>query len=69
MHISTNVGIKSKKTRWAGHVARMYNSNTYVVLVGKPEGKKPLGRLRHRWKHSIQMDLKQTGREGWIDMS
>jgi hypothetical protein len=40
-----------------------------VVLVGKPEGKKPLGRLRHRWRHSIQMYLKQTGREGWIHLS
>ena len=67
MHISTNVRIKSKKTRWEKHVARMYNRNTYVVLVGKPEGKKPLRRLRHRWKHNIKWILnKQDGRVGWV---
>jgi hypothetical protein len=69
LHISTNVIIKSKKTRWAGHVARMDNRNTYLVLFGKTEGNRSLGRIRHRWKHSIQTDLKQTGREGWIHLS
>ena len=42
----------------AGHVARMEQSrNAYRVLVGKPEGKRPLGRPRRRWKDSIRMDL------------
>jgi hypothetical protein len=40
----------------------------YVVLVGKPKGKRPLGRLRHRWEDGIKMDLKEMGWEGveWI---
>jgi len=44
--------------RWAGHVARVRErSGVYRVLVGKPEGKRPLGRSRHRWKDNIKMDL------------
>jgi hypothetical protein len=50
--------IKSRKMRWAGHVARMGEKrNVYMLLVGKPEGKIPLGRLRRRWKDNIKMDL------------
>jgi hypothetical protein len=42
--------IKSRKTRWAGHVARMGEKrNACMLLLGKPEGKRPLGRPRHRW--------------------
>jgi hypothetical protein len=42
--------IKSRRMRWAGHVARMgEKGNVYRLLVGKPEGKRPLGRPRHRW--------------------
>jgi hypothetical protein len=41
--------IKSKKMRWAGHVARMGETNSYRLLLGKPVGKRPLGRPRHRW--------------------
>jgi hypothetical protein len=48
--------IKSRRMRWAGHVARMReNRNTYRLLVGKPEGKRPLGRPRRRWMDNIRM--------------
>jgi len=48
--------------RWAGNVARMGESRgAYRVLVGKPEGKKPLGRPRHRWKDNMKMDLEEVG--------
>jgi hypothetical protein len=51
--------IKSRKMRWAGHVARMGEKRTeYRILVGRPEGKRPLGRLRRRWVDSIKMDLR-----------
>ena len=47
---------------WAGHVARMGEERgVYRVLVGKPEGKKPLGRPRHRWVDNIRMDLQEVG--------
>jgi hypothetical protein len=51
--------IKSRRMRWAGHVARMGGGRrgVYRALVGKPEGKRPLGRRRHRWEDNIQMDL------------
>jgi hypothetical protein len=50
--------IKSSRMRWAGHVARMGEKrNVYRLLVGKPEGKIPLGRLRRRWIDNIKMDL------------
>ena len=49
--------IKSRRMRWAGHVARLgERKGVYRVLVGKPEGKRPLGRPRHRWKDNIKMD-------------
>jgi hypothetical protein len=51
--------IKSRRNRWAGHVERMgAKTNAYRILVGKPEGKRPLGRPRHRWVDSIKIDLK-----------
>ncbi|KAJ4447437.1 hypothetical protein ANN_09444 [Periplaneta americana] len=51
--------IKSRHLRWAGHVARMGESrNAYRVLVGRPEGKRPLGRPRRRWEDNIKMDLR-----------
>jgi hypothetical protein len=57
--------IKSKRMRWAGHVARMGEKrNAYRILVGKPEGKRPLGRPRRRWMHNIKMDLRKIGRDG-----
>jgi hypothetical protein len=50
--------IKPKRMRWAGHVARMREKrNAYSLLVGKPEGKRPLGRPRRRWVDNIKMDL------------
>jgi len=55
-----------------GHVARMGESRSvYRVLVGKPEGKRPLGRPRHRWGDNIKMDLQEMGCEGmdWIDVA
>jgi hypothetical protein len=45
--------------------------NAYRILVGKPEGKRPLGRQRRRWVDNIKMDLTDTGRDGvdWMDMA
>jgi hypothetical protein len=55
--------------RWAGHVARMgEDRGVHWVLVGKPEGKRPLGRPRRRWEDNIKMDLQEVGRgvgTGW----
>jgi len=54
--------IKSSRMRWAGHVARMRDERVaYKVLVGKPEGKRPLGRLRRRWVDNIKMDIQEVG--------
>ena len=54
--------IKSRRMRWAGHVARMGEEReVYRVLVGKPEGKSPLGRPRRRWVDNIRMDLQEVG--------
>jgi len=48
--------------RWAGHVARMGEGRVvYRVLVGKPEGRRPLGRPRRRWEDNIRMDLREMG--------
>jgi hypothetical protein len=52
--------IKSRRMRWAGHVARMEKRNAYRLLVGKPEGKRPLGRPRRRWVDNIRMDLEEV---------
>jgi len=52
----------TKRMRWAGHVARMgERGGVCRVLVGKPEGKRPLGRPRHRWEDNIKMDLQEMG--------
>ena len=54
--------VKSRRMRWAGHVARMgQGTGVYRVLVGKPEGKRPLGRPRRRWEDNIKMDLQEVG--------
>ena len=54
--------IKSRRMRWAGHVARMgEDRGVYRVLVGKPEGKRPLGRSRRRWVGNIRMNLQEVG--------
>ena len=53
--------IKWRRMRWAGHVARMVEERgVYRVLVGKLEGKRPLGRPRHRWVDNIRMDLQEV---------
>jgi hypothetical protein len=58
--------IKSRRMRWAVHVARMgVKRNAYRLLVVKPEGKRPLGRPRRRWVDNIRMDL---GEVGWGDL-
>jgi hypothetical protein len=50
--------IKARRVRWAGHVARMGEKrNAYRLLVGKPEGRRPLRRPRRRWLNNIRMDL------------
>ena len=54
--------IKSRRMRWDGHVARMgWERRAYRALVGKPEGKRPLGRPRHKWVDNIRMDLQEVG--------
>jgi hypothetical protein len=52
----------SRRMRGTGHVARMGEKrNAYRILVGKPEGKRPLGRPRRRWVGNIKMDLREIG--------
>jgi len=63
--------IKSVRMRWAGHVARMGDGRgVYRVLFGRPEGKRPLGRLRLRWEDNFKMDLREIGIDGanWIHL-
>jgi hypothetical protein len=67
--ICTHPQIKSRRMRWAGHVARMgEKKKVYRALVGKPEGKIPLGRPRRKWEDGIRMDLRETCLRGvdWI---
>jgi hypothetical protein len=64
--------IKSRRMRWAWHVARMGEGrDVYRVLVGKPAGKRPLGRPRCRWKDNIKMDFHEVGCGGtdWIELA
>jgi hypothetical protein len=64
--------IKARRVRWAGHVARMEEGRcVYRVLIGRPEGKRPLGRPRRRWEDNNKMDLKEIGIEGadWIRLA
>ena len=63
LHCSPNIFrvIKSRGMRWAGHVALIRDRRgVYRVLVGKPEGKRPLGRPRRRWEDNIKMDLNEV---------
>jgi hypothetical protein len=58
--------------RWVGHIAQMGEQRgVYRVLVGKPEGKRPLGRPRHRWEDNIKIDLQEVGCGGmdWIGLA
>jgi len=64
--------IKSRKMGWAGHLARMgERRSVYMVLVGKPEGKRPLWRPRRRWEDNIKMDFQEVGCGGmdWIGLA
>ena len=64
--------VKSRRMRWAGHVARMGEGRgVHGVLVGKPEGKRPLGRPRRRWEDNIKMDLHEVGGgcEDWMELA
>jgi hypothetical protein len=64
--------IKSRRMRWVGHVTRMGETrNAYRILLGKPEGKRPLGRPRRRWVDNIEMNLREIGWDGmdWIDLA
>jgi hypothetical protein len=64
--------IKSRRMKWAGHVARMGEGRgVYRDLVGRPEGKRPLGRPKHRWEDNIKMDLREIGIDGanWIQLA
>jgi len=61
--------IKLRKMRWAGHVAYMgERRGVYSVLVGKPEGKIPLGRPRYRWEDNIKMDLQELVWGSWTGL-
>jgi hypothetical protein len=54
--------IKARRMKWAGHVARMGEvRGAYNILVGRPEGRRPLGRPRRRWEDNIKMDLREIG--------
>jgi hypothetical protein len=64
--------VKSGRMRWAGHVARMRDTRgVYRVLVGKPEGKRPLGRPRHSWEDNIEIDFQnmEYGVMDWINLA
>jgi len=63
--------MKSIRMRWAGHVARMGEERGCIVLVGKPEGKRPLARPRRRWVDNIRMDLQELrcGYMDWIGLA
>ena len=64
--------VKSRQMRWAGHVARVGEvRDVHRVLVGKPEGKRPLGTPRRRWEDNIKMDRQEVGggRGDWMDLA
>ena len=74
LYSSSSIGrvIKSRRMRWAGHVARMEEGRgVHKVLVGKPEGKRPLGRPRCRWEDNIKLDLEELGRGcgDWMELA
>jgi hypothetical protein len=72
LHPSITKIIKSRRMRWAGHVARMGEMrNAYRLLAGNPEGKGPLGSPRCRWIDNIKMDLRETGLRllDWIGLA
>ena len=61
--------IKSRRMRWAGYVAHMGGERgAYRILVGRPEGRRPVGRPRRRWEDNIKMDLQEVGWEAWTGL-
>ena len=67
----TNV-IKSRRLRWAGHVARMEEGRSaFKIVTDKPAGKRPLGRPRRRWEDNIRMDIVEMGINAgnWVDLA
>jgi hypothetical protein len=62
--------IKSRRMRWAGHVAHMEEKRgAYRILLGRPEGRRPLWRPRHRWEDTIKTDLQEVGWGSWTGLS
>jgi hypothetical protein len=64
--------VKLRRMKWVGHVAcEGARRGVYSVWVGTPEGKRPHGRLRHRWENKIKIDLQEVGGRGmdWIDLA
>jgi len=63
--------LKSRRMRWVGHMARMGEGRgVHRFLVGKPEGKRPLGRSRRRWEDNIKMELREVGGGGeWMELT
>jgi hypothetical protein len=64
--------IKSRRMRWSGHVAQLGEKRyAYRILMGNPEGKRPLGRPKRKWVDNIEMDLREKGWGGvdWIDLA
>ena len=64
MHRSPNIVrvIKSRRLKWAGHVTRMEEvKSAFKILIGKPTGKRPVGRSSHRWEDNIRMDIEEIG--------
>jgi len=63
--------VKSRRMRWAGHVAHMgEEKGVHRILVGKPEGKRPLGRPSRRWEDNIKMVLREVGGVGdWMELA
>ena len=64
MYRSSNIDRvnKSRRLRWAGHVAIKVGRSAFKILTGKPTGKRPLGRPRRRWEDNIRMDLEEIGK-------
>jgi hypothetical protein len=61
--------IKSRRMRWAGHVARMGEGRgAYRILVGRPEGRRPIGRTMRRWEDNIKMVLQEMGWGAWTGL-